>query len=78
MNKRKTCPQWPKPEFALTGLALGACAGLVVGLIVEIVSRRSVTVMQAGGVIGISVGGLGEAVRLWWRKRRAREVQGEK
>lgn len=77
MNKRKTYPQSPRPEFALTGLALGACAGLVIGLIVEIALRRSMMVMQAGGIVGISVGALAESIRFGWRKSRYRKLHKE-
>lgn len=70
MNKRKAQPLPRKPEFAMTGVAVGAGAGLVAGLIAEIAWRPSMLVMQAGGVVGIAVGGVFEAVRDGWRSHR--------
>lgn len=77
MSKRKPHPLPRKPEFAMTGLAVGAGVGLVVGLVIEIVRRRSMIVMQAGGIAGITVGALAESVRFWWRKHRQRKLRKE-
>ncbi len=68
MKKRRTHPQSSRPEFAMTGLVAGGCAGMAIGLIVEMVLRRGMVVMQAGGVAGIALGALIESVRFWWRK----------
>jgi hypothetical protein len=72
MKKRKTLPQLPKPKFAMTGLAVGASVGLVGGFVAELVWRRSLIVMQAGGIVGMTVGAVFETVRFWWNKRRYR------
>jgi hypothetical protein len=58
----------------MTGLVIGLGAGLVVGLIAEIFSHRGMIVMQAGGFVGLAIGYLAEAVRFWWRKRKARDT----
>jgi len=59
----------------MAGVALGACMGLVIGLVVEIVLGRGVIVMQAGGAAGCVVGALAEAIRYWWRKRKFVEAR---
>ncbi len=61
----------------MTGMVVGACAGMAVGLVIEIVRRRSMIVMQAGGIIGIAVGALAESVRFWWRKYRDGKLRKE-
>lgn len=73
MNERRTSPHSPKAEFAVTGLIVGACVGMIIGLVVEILGHRSLMVMQAGGIVGIVVGALVETVRFWWRKQRYRK-----
>lgn len=72
MSKRKVPPLLRKPEFATTGLAVGVGMGLLIGLIFELVWHHSMLVMQAGGLLGITVGGVFEAVRYGWRMRRFR------
>jgi hypothetical protein len=69
MSKGNAHHRTPKPVFAMTGLVAGACVGMIVGLMFEIVRRRSMIVMQAGGIAGITVGALAESIRFWWRKR---------
>lgn len=56
----------------MTGLVIGVCAGMAAGLAVEIIKRRSVIVMQVGGMGGLAAGALFETVRLWWSQRRYR------
>lgn len=64
MGKGKAHQRPPKPAFAMIGVVAGTCTGMVIGFIVEIVRRRSMIVMQAGGIIGIAGGALGDAIRL--------------
>jgi hypothetical protein len=77
MSKRKSHPLPRKPEFAMTGLAVGAGTGLVAGFIAEMAWRHSMLVMQAGGVVGITVGALAESARFWWRTHRYRKLRKE-
>jgi len=77
MSKRSPHSQLPRPEFAMTGVVLGACAGMAIGLIVEIVRKRGVIVMQAGGFAGISIGALVESIRFGWRNYRYRKLRRE-
>jgi hypothetical protein len=58
-------------------MVVGAGAGMAVGLVIEIVRRRSMIVMQAGGIVGITVGALAESARYWWRKYNYRKLHKE-
>lgn len=68
MSKRKALPLLPKPEFAMTGLAAGAGAGLVAGFIAEWAWHHSLLVIQAGGIVGIAIGATGESLRSLWQR----------
>lgn len=61
----------------MTGLIVGGGVGLVIGLIVGILRHKSTIMMQLGGLAGIAVGALGEALRLWWRLRKAHHASGK-
>ena len=74
MSKRKAPPLPRKPKFAMTGLAVGAGAGLVAGFIAEMAWHHSMLVMQAGGIVGITVGVMGESLRFLWRRHRYRKL----
>lgn len=74
MHKRKTPPSAPRERFALTAPLVGAAGGMIIGLIVEMITRRSLVVMQVGGLIGITAGAVVESVRLWWRRYSDRKL----
>jgi hypothetical protein len=59
--------QEEKDMFILIG---GAVVGLVGGLVVGVLKHRSLLFMQAGGVAGFGLGGLGFLFRAGWRKWR--------
>jgi hypothetical protein len=62
--------QQEKDMFILIG---GAVFGLVCGLVVGVIKHRSLVFMQAGGVTGLGLGGLGFLFRAGWRPR-VREI----
>jgi len=76
-RKDKAHRRAPKPVFVLTGLIVGGSVGLVVGLIVGILRHQSTIMTQIGGLAGIAFGALGEALRLWWRLRKAHHAAGK-
>jgi hypothetical protein len=64
----------PKPEFALTGILIGAFAGEALAVTVEVaISQPNRWIMLAGGIAGIALGSLFETARLWRRMRKWRE-----
>ncbi|MDP3073801.1 MAG: hypothetical protein Q8N18_26185 [Opitutaceae bacterium] len=77
INKSKALRR-PRPaaaEFEMTGLAVGAGCGMLVGVAAEFVVRPSALIMFAGGVAGAALGGVVELVRFWWRKRAQKKTQ---
>jgi hypothetical protein len=74
MSKRKAPPLPRKPKFAMTGLAVGAGAGLVAGFIAEMAWHHSMLVMQVGGVVGFTIGAMGESLRFLWRRHRYQKL----
>lgn len=73
-SKRERIRRPAKVQFAMTGLVIGLGAGWVIGLVAEILSHRGMIVMLVGGFAGLAIGYLVEAVRFWWRKRKARDT----
>lgn len=63
----------PKPEFAITGIAIGVFAGEAAAVVVEVaIGHPSRWIMLAGGVVGIALGSLVETGRYCWRRHKWR------
>ncbi len=72
-NERRAT-RLPPVQFGILGLAVGAVAGMLAGLAVEIAQGElKAIIMQIGSVAGVTVGFLVESVRFWWRKRKRNE-----
>lgn len=62
-----------KPEFALTGIAIGVFVGEALAVVVEVAtSRLDRWIMLAGGIAGIALGSIFEAGRYCWRRHKWR------
>lgn len=63
-----------KPEFSLTGVLIGAFAGEVIAVGVEVATGHlSKWIMLAGGVTGMVIGLMAEVGRFCWRKHQWRQ-----
>lgn len=66
-KRERSRPREEKDMFILIG---GAVVGLGGGLVVGMLKHRSLLFMQAGGIAGLGLGGLGLLLRAAWRKWR--------
>ena len=53
----------------MTGVAIGLLVGWLAALVTEILTEPKMIIMLVGGFAGVSIGGLFEAIRYWWRMR---------
>jgi hypothetical protein len=69
-KKRSTNRKRPQVQYEMTGLAIGAGVGMLVGVAVELsIPQAKMMIMTLGGMVGIAIGASFETVRYWWRKR---------
>lgn len=73
VSKEERLRRSRKPEFAMTGIAIGVFAGEAVAVVIEVaIAHPSRWIMLAGGIAGLALGSLAETGRYCWRKHKWR------
>lgn len=75
LSKRERLRRPAKPEFGISGIAIGLFAGMFIGFVAEVVWHRSMLVMFAGEAAGCFVGATVEAIRYYLRSRECRAAR---
>jgi hypothetical protein len=75
LSKRERLRGPVKPEFGISGIAIGLFAGMFFGFVAEVVWHHSMLVMFAGEAAGCAVGAVVEGIRYWSRSREFRAAR---
>lgn len=74
-SRRERARRPKKPEFAMTGIAVGLVVGWIVGFGVEVFYKQKMIIMIVSGFVGVALGAAFEASRYWWQMHRFRAAK---